>query len=89
MSNTDRVLAISDHIVAGAELVEYALRLTSPGGDCSRTHVESKRHFDPFVPTVEKIPKFETDDVPLTGPNPTPVSNPLHIMSISGRKTKL
>lgn len=63
VSNTDRVMAITDHIVAGAELVDYALRLTSPGGSCWLTHVESKRQFDHFVAAVEKIPEIETDDV--------------------------
>ncbi len=63
LSNTDCVMAITDHLTADARLVDYALRFTAPSGTCWLTHIESQRHLDRFQAAVEKIPEIETDDV--------------------------
>jgi hypothetical protein len=63
ITNTDRVMAITDHLTADARLVDYALRFTEPSGRCWLTHIESQLHFDHFLSAVEKIPEIFTDDV--------------------------
>jgi nucleotide-binding universal stress UspA family protein len=63
VADTDRVMAITDHLTADARLVDYALRFTAPSGTCWLTHIESQRQFDRFLAAVEKIPEIETDDV--------------------------
>jgi hypothetical protein len=61
--NTDRVMAITDHLTADARLVDYALRFTAAAGRCWLTHIESQHHFDRFLEAVEKTPEIETEDV--------------------------
>lgn len=63
ISDTDRVMAITNHLTADARLVNYALRFTAPSGTCWLTHIESQHHFDHFLAAVEKIPEIESDDV--------------------------
>jgi hypothetical protein len=65
MSDTDTVMAITNHLTADARLVDYALQFTAPSGTCWLTHIESQRQFDHFVSAVEKISEIETDDVRL------------------------
>ncbi len=62
IANTDRVMAITDHLTADARLVDYALRFTARSGTCWLTHIESQRQFDRFQAAIEKIPEIETDD---------------------------
>ena len=62
IANTDRVMAITDHLTADARLVDYALRLTAPSGTCWLTHIESQSQFDRFMAAVERIPEIETAD---------------------------
>lgn len=63
VADTNNVMAITDHIVADARLINYSLRLTPPTGTCWLTHIESKNQFDHFVAAVEKIPEINTEDV--------------------------
>lgn len=63
IADTDRVMAITDHITADARLVDYAIRLTAPSGTCWLTHIESQLQFDHFVAAVERVPEIETEDV--------------------------
>lgn len=63
MSDTDTVMAITNHLTADSRLVDYALQFTATSGTCWLTHIESQRQFDYFVSAVEKIPEIETDDV--------------------------
>jgi hypothetical protein len=62
VANTDRVMAITDHLTSDARLIDYALRFTAPSGSCWLTHIESQREFDHFQAAVEKIPEIDTDD---------------------------
>ncbi|MFP8871558.1 MAG: hypothetical protein VCB43_09115, partial [Myxococcota bacterium] len=41
VSNTDRVMAITDHILGDARLIDYALHFTAAGKTCWLTHIES------------------------------------------------
>jgi hypothetical protein len=63
IANTDRVMAMTDHIAADARLIDAALRFTAKGGTCWLTHIESRNQFDHFVAAVEKIPEIDTEDV--------------------------
>ena len=65
VANTDRVMAITDHLTADARLVDYALRFTESSGTCWLTHIESRRHFDYFQAAIEKIPEIDTNDARL------------------------
>ena len=62
ITNTDCVMAITDHLTADTRLIDYALRFTAPSGTCWLTHIESQRQFDHFQAAIEKIPEIETDD---------------------------
>ena len=59
--DTDRVMAITDHLTGDSRLVNYALAFTRPGGRCWLTHVESAPAFDRYMATIERIPAIETD----------------------------
>lgn len=63
LSNTDRVMAITDHLTGDARLVNYALRFTAPGGTCWLTHIEDEQQFERLLAAVSKIPEIDTDDV--------------------------
>ena len=62
IANTDRVMAITDHLTADARLVDYALRLTETSGTCWLTHIESQRHFDHVQSAIERIPEIDSHD---------------------------
>lgn len=61
-ANTDRVMAITDHILGDARLVNFALRFTAAGKTCWLTHIESRLQFNHFIAAVEKVPEIETED---------------------------
>jgi hypothetical protein len=63
LENTDRVLAITDHLTGDARLVNHALALTAPGGTCWLSHIEDARQFEYFLEAVSKVPEIDTDDV--------------------------
>ena len=61
VQNTDRVMAIADHLTGDSRLVNFALAFTAPGGRCWLTHVESGAEFDRHLETIAKIPAIETE----------------------------
>jgi hypothetical protein len=62
LDDTDRVMAITDHLTGDDRLVNHALRFTQAGGCCWLTHVESAATFERYVDLISKIPGLETDD---------------------------
>ncbi len=60
--NTDRVMAIADHLTGDDRLVNYALRFTQPNGTLWLTHVEDQATFERYVDVFSKIPTIDTDD---------------------------
>ncbi len=62
VANTDRVMAITDHLTSDARLIDYALRFTAPAGSCWLSHIESQRQFDHFQAAIERIPEIDSDD---------------------------
>lgn len=61
LSNTDTVMAITDHLTGDHRLVNYALSLTAGGGTCWLTHVESAADFERYMDVISKIPSIDTD----------------------------
>ena len=57
LQNTDRVMAITDHLSGDDRLVNYALGFTQPGGSCWLTHVEPTSVFDHYLDIISKIPR--------------------------------
>ncbi len=61
LKNTDRVMAITNHLSGDDRLVNYALGFTQPGGSCWLTHVEPKSVFDHYLDVISKIPEIDTE----------------------------
>ncbi len=60
--DTDRVMAMTDHLAGDSRLVNQALAYTHAGGQCWLTHVESDHDFERYMRVIEKIPSIDTDD---------------------------
>ncbi len=60
-TNTDRVMAVTDHLTGDAWLVSVAASLTAPGGILFLTHIEDEETFQRYLGVIEKIPEIDTD----------------------------
>jgi len=61
VKNTDRVMAITNHLTGDSGLVNVALKFTQQGGTCWLTHIESQSVFEHYMDAVSKIPALDTD----------------------------
>ncbi len=61
IKDTDRVMAITNHLTGDNRLVNMAVAFTEPGGTCWLTHVESQPVFERYMDAVSKIPAINTD----------------------------
>ena len=61
LQNTERVMAITDHLSGDDRLVNYALGFTEAGGRCWLTHVEPMSVFDHYLEVISKIPEIDTE----------------------------
>jgi len=61
VKDTDRVMAITNHLTGDNSLVNMALAFTMPGGTCWLTHVESQPVFERYMDAVSKIPAIDTE----------------------------
>jgi nucleotide-binding universal stress UspA family protein len=61
VKDTDVVMAITDHLVGDARLVDHALGFTARGGTCWLTHVESTSHFERYIDAISKISMIDTE----------------------------
>jgi hypothetical protein len=61
VKDTDRVMAITNHLTGDNRLVNMALALTMPGGTCWLTHVENQSVFERYMDAVSKIPAIDTE----------------------------
>jgi hypothetical protein len=61
IEDTDRVMAITDHLTGDSLLVNMAVAFTKPGGTCWLTHVESLPVFERYMEEVAKIPALDTE----------------------------
>lgn len=62
MENTDRIMAMTDHLNGDADLINYGAAFTSNGGTLWLTHVEDRMLFDRYIKAISKIPSIETVD---------------------------
>ncbi len=60
-TNTDRVMAVTDHLTGDAWLVSVAASLTAPQGILYLTHIEDEETFQRYMAVIEKIPEIDTD----------------------------
>lgn len=60
--DTDRVMAMTDHLAGDSRLVNAALAYTHAGGQCWLTHVESDHDFERYIEVISKIPSIDTED---------------------------
>lgn len=58
--NTDRVMAMTDHLAGDSRLVNQALAYTHAGGHCWLTHIESDHDFERYMEAISKIPTIDT-----------------------------
>lgn len=61
LRNTDRVMAMTDHLAGDSLLVNQALAYTHAGGHCWLTHVESDHDFERYIEVISKIPTIDTE----------------------------
>jgi len=61
IKDTDRVMAITNHLTGDNHLINMALAFTKPGGTCWLTHVESQPVFERYMDAVSKIPTIDTE----------------------------
>ncbi len=62
IKNTDKVMAIADHLTGDQRLVNFALRFTENNGTLWLTHVEDEATFKRYVDVISKIPAIDTDE---------------------------
>jgi len=60
-TNTDSVLALTDHLTGDARLVNHAARFTAPGGELCLAHVEDEHVLERYLDVISKIPEIDTD----------------------------
>ena len=61
VKNTDRVMAITDHLTSDHRLVNYAVRFTERGGTVFLTHVEDEATFERYMGVISRIAEIDTD----------------------------
>lgn len=62
MENTDRVMAITDHLSNDHRLINHAVRFTQVDGSVFLTHMEDQATFDRYMDIISKVPEINTDD---------------------------
>lgn len=61
VTDTDVVVAMTDHLVGDDRLVNWAARMTHDGGTLVLSNVEDVVTFERFIEIVGKIPSIDTD----------------------------
>lgn len=61
IQNTDRVMAITNHLTGDNRLVNMAVTFTQPDGTCWLTHIESQPVFARYIDAIARIPAIDTD----------------------------
>ena len=61
VQDTDKVMAITDHLTGDNRLVDYAVGFTADGGACWLTHVEGVDQFERYMDAIAKLPSINTD----------------------------
>ncbi len=61
LKDTNRVMAMTDHLTGDDQLVNYAVRMTAAGGQCWLTHVEDDVVFERYMDCISKLTELDTD----------------------------
>ena len=61
LTNTDRVMAVTDHLAGDSHLVTYAALFTQDGGQLTLAHIEDEQTFDRLIDVIGKIPSIDTE----------------------------
>ena len=61
MTNTDRVMIMTDHIVREHALVNWGLRLCEKGGQLVLVHVEDDAVYERYIDAIGKISGLDTE----------------------------
>ena len=61
LEDTDRVMAVTDHLTGDDKLVNYAAALTTGGGQLYLTHIEDAYTYERYVETISRIPDLDTE----------------------------
>ena len=61
LKNTDRVMAVTDHLAGDHRLVSHAAHFTQDGGTLYLAHVEDDTVFERYIAAIGKIPDLDTD----------------------------
>jgi len=60
LHNTDRVLAITDHLTGDQKLVNFGVRFTQEKGTLYLTHIEDQNTYERYIDLIGKIPSINT-----------------------------
>lgn len=62
LENTDKVMAVTDHLSNDHRLINYAVRFAQVDGSIFLTHIEDQITFDRYMNVISKIPEIDTQD---------------------------
>jgi len=62
LQDTNRVLAVTDHLTEDHRLVNHAVAFTEAKGTLFLTHIEDQQTFDRYLAVISKISTIDTDD---------------------------
>jgi len=60
-----RVMVVTDHISGDDRLINYGLRMCSPGGTIWLCHVEDDTVFNRYIRAIERIPEIDSEQARL------------------------
>jgi len=61
LKDTDRVMAVTDHLAGDHRLVSHAAHFTRDGGTLFLAHIEDDTVFERYIVAIGKIPDLDTD----------------------------
>lgn len=61
LKNTDRVLAITDHLTGDDRLASFGIYFTEENGTLFLTHIEDEEAYDRYMELISKIPEIDTE----------------------------
>ena len=61
LTNTSNVMAITDHLLAEASLINFALSFTAPQATYWLSHIEAEAQFERYTTAISKLPQIDTE----------------------------
>lgn len=62
LSNTDRVMLMTDHLAGDSQLVTFGAMFTQDHGELILAHIEDEQTFERYMQVISKIPSIDTDE---------------------------